>query len=191
MGLSFRNYPSSKNMKQIVIASKNPVKMNATLDGFQKMFPNEQFEIEGVSVLSGVNDQPKSDGETYEGAKNRANNAQKEKPDADFFVGIEGGIEEKGEEMEAFAWIVIKAKRNGFGKGRTGTFFLPPQIARLIKQGKELGEADDIVFGRVNSKQENGAVGLLTDNVIDRSAYYAEAVILALIPLKNKKLYNP
>ena len=177
-------------MKKIVIASKNPVKINATLSGFQKMFPNEQFEIEGVSVSSGVSDQPKSDSETFSGAWSRADNACKEKPNADFCVGIEGGVEEKNSDMEAFAWVVIKAKDSGFGKGRTGTFFLPPQITELIKQGKELGEADDIVFGRTNSKQENGAVGILTDNVVDRTKYYTEAVVLALIPFKNKKLYN-
>lgn len=177
-------------MKKIVIASKNPVKINATLSGFQKMFPNEQFEIEGVSVPSGVSEQPKNDSETFSGAWNRADNACKERQDADFCVGIEGGIEEKSSDTEAFAWVVIKAKDSRFGKGRTGTFFLPPQIAELIKQGKELGEADDVVFGRTNSKQENGAVGILTDNVVDRTKYYTEAVVLALIPFKNKKLYN-
>ncbi len=177
-------------MKKIIIASKNPVKINATLNGFQKMFPNEQFEIEGVPVPSGVSDQPKNETEIFSGALNRAGNACKEKPDADFCVGIEGGIEETNSGMEAFAWVVIKAKGDGFGKGRTSTFFLPPQIAELIGQGKELGEADDIVFGRTNSKQENGAVGILTDNVVDRTKYYTEAVVLALIPFKNKKLYN-
>lgn len=177
-------------MKKIVIASKNPIKINATLSGFQKMFPNEEFEIEEISAPSGVSDQPKNDSETFSGAWNRADNACKEKPNADFCVGIEGGIEEKNSDMEAFAWVVIRAKGGGFGKGRTGTFFLPPQIAELIKQGKELGEADDIVFGRANSKQENGAVGILTDNVVDRTKYYTEAVVLALIPFKNKKLYN-
>ncbi len=177
-------------MKKIVIASKNPVKINATLSGFQKMFPSEQFEIEGVFAPSGVSDQPKSDSETFSGAWNRAENACLEKPDADFCVGIEGGIEEKNSDMEVFAWVVVKAKMGGFGKGRTGTFFLPPQIAELIKQGKELGEADDIVFGRTNSKQENGTVGILTDNVVDRTKYYTETVVLALIPFKNKKLYN-
>ena len=75
------------------------------------------------------------------------------------------------------------------GKGRSGTFFLPPKIAELIRQGKELGEADDIVFGRTNSKQENGAVGILTDGVVDRTKYYTEAVVLALIPFKNERLY--
>ena len=75
------------------------------------------------------------------------------------------------------------------GKGRSGTFFLPPKIAELIRQGKELGEADDIVFERTNSKQENGAVGILTDGVVDRTKYYTEAVVLALIPFKNERLY--
>ena len=140
-------------MKKIIIASKNPVKINATLSGFQKMFPNETFEISGISVASGVSDQPKSDSETFQGAWNRVDNASKEISNADFWIGIEGGIEEKGLDMEAFAWVVIKAKNKKFGKGRTGTFFLPPKIAELIKQGKELGEADDIVFGQINSKQ--------------------------------------
>ncbi len=153
------------------------------------MFLNEKFEIKSISVASGVSHQPQSDTETFTGAWNRANNACHKEPDADFCVGIEGGIEEKNSDMEAFAWVVIKAKGGGFGKGRTGTFFLPPQITELIKQGKELSEADDIVFGRTNSKQDNGAVGILTDNVIDRTKYYTEAVVLALIPFKNKKLY--
>jgi inosine/xanthosine triphosphatase len=177
-------------MKKIVIASKNPVKIEAALNGFRKMFPDEEFAIEGISAQSGVSDQPMSDTETFSGARNRAENASRERPGADFFVGIEGGVEEKNGEMEAFAWIVVKSKGDGFGKGRTGTFFLPPRVAELIKEGKELGEADDIVFQRTNSKQENGAIGILTDNVIDRTKYYTEAVVIALIPFKNKELYN-
>ncbi len=90
--------------------------------------------------------------------------------------------------MAAFAWIVVRSQEM-IGKARTGTFFLPPAVAELIRQGKELGEADDIVFGRSNSKQENGAVGLLTDNVIDRTQLYEHAMILALIPFKNESLY--
>ena len=176
-------------MKKIIIASKNPVKVNAVVNAFQKMFPTENFDAEGVSAASGVNKQPQNDSETFQGALNRAENASKV-TDADFWIGIEGGIEEKNSEMNAFAWVVVKAKDGSFGKSRTGTFFLPPKVAEFIKQGKELGEADDIVFGRTNSKQENGAVGILTNNVLDRTKYYTEAVILALIPFKNKNLYS-
>jgi non-canonical (house-cleaning) NTP pyrophosphatase len=106
-------------------------------------------------------------------------------------VGIEGGVAEKKGEMEAFAWVVIRSREGLEGKGRTGTFFLPPAVQELVNAGKELGEADDIVFGRENSKQQNGAVGLLTGDVIDRTHYYTEAVVLALIPFKNKRLYFP
>ena len=123
-------------MKTIVVASKNPVKVNASLDGFRKMFPNEIFEVRSVSVSSGVGIQPRSDSEAFQGAWNRVNNASKEIPNADFWVGIEGGIEEKGLDMEAFAWVAVKDKNKKLGKGRTGTFFLPPKIAELIKQGK-------------------------------------------------------
>jgi len=135
-----------------------------------------------------VSDQPRNDAEILQGAHNRAENAS-QAARADFWVGIEGGVEERSEGMESFSWIVVKSNEGKLGKGRTGTFFLPPRIAELIRQGKELGEADDIVFGRTNSKQENGAVGILTGNAIDRTSFYAEAAILALIPLKNPTLY--
>lgn len=176
-------------MPKIIVASKNPVKLRATLNGFQKMFPGETFSIEGVSLPSGVSDQPMSDAETQQGAATRTRNARMAYPDADYCIGIEGGIEEKDGDMETFAWVVVAGKTGAVGKGRTGAFSLPPQVAELVRQGKELGAADDIVFGMTNSKQENGAVGILTHDAIDRTAFYVDAVVLALIPFKNQELY--
>ncbi len=75
------------------------------------------------------------------------------------------------------------------GCARTAAFALPDEIARLVRTGFELGEADDRVFGRVGSKREDGAVGLLTDGAIDRAALYAPAVTLALLPFFNPELY--
>lgn len=189
-----RGWRSLKNknfcMKKVIVASKNPVKINATRNAFKKMFPNDLFEVEGISVSSGVSDQPLDESETILGALNRADNACREDSTADFYVGLEGGIKKNDSDMEAFAWCAIKSKEGLLGKGRTGSYFLPPKIVELIQQGKELGEADDIVFGRINSKQENGAVGILTNNVIDRTTYYTGAAILALIPFTNKDLYR-
>ena len=109
-------------MNTVIIASKNPVKIQAVKNGFEKMFPNQEFEYFGTSVPSNVADQPFSDNETFIGAKNRADNASNKVKDADFYVGIEGGIEHIEDEMEAFAWIVIKSA-DKYGKSRTGTFF--------------------------------------------------------------------
>lgn len=177
-------------MKKIIVASNNPVKINAALLGFQKMFPEIEFQVEGIAVPSNVSDQPMTDTETFQGALNRVNHAIEKLPKANYWVGIEGGIEEKtNQEIEAFAWIVIKNKEGKMGKGKTGTFFLPSKITSLIKQGIELGTADDMVFGDTNSKQKKGIVGALTGNTIDRKEYYAHAVVLALICFKNKDIY--
>lgn len=173
---------------KIIVASKNPIKINATKLGFQKVFANLDIEFEGVSVPSDVSDQPMSNQETLQGATNRATYAKNDFPNAAYWVGIEGGIEKVGEEMMAFAWIVILSN-DAIGKARTGTFFLPQKVVELINQGKELGEADDIVFGHSNSKQKNGAVGILTNNLIDRTQFYVEAMVLALIPFLNKEIY--
>jgi inosine/xanthosine triphosphatase len=175
-------------MKKIIVASKNPVKINSTLKAFKKMIPNEEFVIESLSVPSNVSDQPMTDEETLTGAINRVSNLKLEATDFDYFVGVEGGVEEIEDNMYAFAWIVI-ANNEYISKSRTADFLLPSKITELVKSGVELGIADDIVFGRTNSKQENGTVGQLTKNVIDRESYYEHAAILALIPFVNRELY--
>ena len=176
-------------MKKVYIGSQNPVKIECTRIGFQEVFGNvDNYEFIGQSVDSGVSDQPMTSEETLQGAKNRAQNLKLAYPDGEYFVGIEGGIQERDEEMEAFAWILISGNELS-GKAQTSTFQLPPKIVELIRKGVELGHADDIVFRRNNSKQGNGAVGILTNNVIDRVEYYRHAVVLALIPFINKELF--
>jgi inosine/xanthosine triphosphatase len=172
---------------KIVVASTNPVKIEAVRRGFAAMFPGETINVSGVSVPSGVSDQPMSDAETYQGAFNRARSARDRMPDADFWAGVEGGCDEQHGDLLTFAWIVVLST-DGTGSSRTATFALPQEIAQLVRQGVELGVADDRVFGRSNSKQANGAVGILTADAIDRTRYYEHAVILALVPFKNPAL---
>lgn len=173
---------------RVVVASKNPIKIKCTERAFQQVFPQQDVHITAVSVPSGVADQPMTDKETLAGAINRAKNAQQEIRKADFWVGLEGGIADDGEQMEAFAWIYV-IDHTKSGKARTASFFLPPRIRELVLSGVELGHADDMVFDRKNSKHGNGAVGILTHELIDRAAYYEPAVILALIPFVNAELY--
>lgn len=175
-------------MKKIIIASKNPAKIKAVEMAFSKVFPGERFEYVGVNVPSGVPDQPIGEDETLVGAENRVENA-KQKFGADYWVGLEGGVVYNNTQLEAFAWMVIRSN-DMYGKGRTGSFFLPPKVAELVSEGMELGHADDVVFGQSNSKQKGGAVGLLTNNLLTRTTYYEQALILALIPFINKEHYS-
>ncbi len=175
-------------MIRIIVASTNPVKLEAVSCGFSAMFPSMEFEIIPIKTPSGVSDQPMTDESTLRGAFQRAKNAFIQQPDAHYWVGVEGGVEEMGGELAAFAWVVVFTP-DLVGKARSGTFMLPPAVAEMVHQGKELGEADDIVFGRKNSKRANGAIGILTGDVVDRAALYTHTVILALVPFVNQELY--
>ncbi|HEY1684593.1 MAG TPA: inosine/xanthosine triphosphatase [Tepidisphaeraceae bacterium] len=172
----------------IVVGSENPVKINAARLGFERMFPGRTFEAVGVGAASGVSDQPMGDEETLTGARNRAEAAREKKPEGDFWVGLEGGVSSRGNKMDAFAWIVVLSER-GECEARTATFELPRRIAELVRSGMELGHADDQVYQRSNSKQKAGAVGLLTAGAIDRTEYYAHAVVLALVAERNAQDY--
>lgn len=172
----------------VVVASQNPVKINSIKKGFGLVFKEKIFEYKSVAVSSDVSDQPMTVAETYLGALNRIKNAKNIIADARFYCGIEGGLEYFEGQYYAFAWVVI-SDGNKTGKARTASFLLPPAVIKLIRQGMELGTADDIVFGHQNSKQKQGSVGIMTNNIIDRTEYYAHAVILALIPFIKEELF--
>jgi len=174
-------------MIHIIVASKNPVKLDAVREGLSALI-TEPLKVTGVSVESNVSDQPMSDAETLSGALNRVNAALKQFPSGDYYVGLEGGVEETASGLMAFAWMVI-SDRQKTGKARTASFFLPPRVAELVHGGMELGHADDVVFAKTNSKQQNGAVGLLTNDAITRKSLYLPAVQMAFIPFLNPELY--
>lgn len=178
-----------KKELRLIVASHNPVKVEASVGGLKQMFPDVHVKQLGVSVPSEVADQPMSDDETLQGAYNRVKNAMQAYPEADLWIGLEGGVQLIHQELTAFAWVVVRS-RELTGKARSGTFFLPKAVAELVEQGIELGLADDMVFGSKNSKQAGGAIGLLTKNVLDRKMLYEQAVVLALVPFKNETLYE-
>ena len=175
-------------MPTICVASLNPVKLRASLAAFQRIFPEREFCVRGLDAPSGVSDQPMSHAETMQGATNRVDHARAAMPDADFWVGIEGGIEDSETDMRCFAWTRILDRDGREGRGQTAVFYLPREVAMQVRAGLELGHAVDAVFGLDNSKQAGGAIGVLTDDVIDREAYYVHAVIMALVAFKNPRL---
>ncbi len=189
------NFPKRQNFQAaaadkplIIVGSKNPVKIACTESAFTEVF-KQNFLVNGINASSLVSDQPKGDQETFKGAKNRALNSKSIFPEADYWVGIEGGISEDDLGMCAFAWIYVENKNGLSGKAKTGTFYIPEGVAKLVRGGMELGHADDQFFTKENSKQSGGSVGLLTQGVLDRERYYHQAIILALIPFLNEKLY--
>lgn len=173
---------------KIIVASTNPVKQEAVLQAFSKAF-HQSISVEGMKAPSGVSDQPMTDEETLLGARNRAQYCRAQQANADFWVGIEGGIRNTDYGMEAFGWMVI-LNRAQESYTRSASFLLPTIIEEQINEGAELGPAMDILFKEHNSKHKGGAVGLLSNTLVSREALYEQPLILALIPFLQPQLYN-
>jgi inosine/xanthosine triphosphatase len=188
------------------VGSKNPVKISCVAEAvkeFHEFWPDAA--IVGAHTDSGVSRQPMSDHETFSGALTRAREALGKIPEAQFGVGIEGGALDTEQGMWAYAWVVVLDREkdsakgplndhpNGhsarIGKGQTGRFLLPDAVARLVREGMELGDADDHFFGRENSKQKEGAIGILSDGRITRMTLYKPAVIFALLQFIHPEYY--
>jgi inosine/xanthosine triphosphatase len=171
------------------VGSENPVKINCVTHAVAEFW--NEFKVVGVNTDSQVSAQPKSETEMYTGALNRARQSLEKISDANFGVGIEGGIVDTKKVMWAFAIIVIIARNGHISDGQTGRFKLPEGVAKLIREeGLELGEADDRFFGRENSKQKEGAIGILSDGKISRVDLYKPAVIFALLPFIHPEFYE-
>ena len=168
---------------KIIVASTNPVKVNAAQEGLAQVWAGKILVMQEVSVESGVSDQPMSEAETRTGALNRVLAAEQHDPSADAWIGIEGGINPIGDEWEAMAWVAIK-RAGAIGMARTAGFLLPPDVMQALDEGLELGAAIDRLTGIENSKQKGGAVALLSEGLITRTSLYVPAVILAATNLR-------
>ena len=171
---------------KVVMASRNPVKIEATRSAFASQFPGVSLDVAPVDVDSGAGAQPDSDDATRRGARTRAERAREQVPEADFWVGLEGGVERLGERLVAFAWMAILGPGGGLGEARSTTLPLPPAVRALVDAGLELGAANDRVFSTLNSKQGGGAFGLLTDGLYTREGVYHETLVMALVPFVNE-----
>ena len=177
-------------MKKVIISSKNPVKVTAVTQAFAAMLPNENFAFIAEGFPSLVSDQPMTSEETLRGALNRAQAAREAHPDAAYVVGVEGGLEAIDEDLYPFAWNVIIRKDGKISKNKSASYILPSVVTKKIHAGMELGHALNEVFDRADVKHTSGGTGTLTHDKIDRMEYYTHALILALIPFVNSKLYN-
>ncbi|MBN1455106.1 MAG: inosine/xanthosine triphosphatase [Methanomicrobia archaeon] len=176
----------------VLVGSRNPVKVKATKEAFAQFF--DAVEVLALEVSSNVSAQPIED-ETFEGAEHRAERLKalntKQNLDAQFFVGIEGGIKKLRQRWFAFGVICILDAHGRSGYGTTPFFELPNSISsELMKEENvELGDVMDRVTGEKNTKQKQGAVGFFTRGVMSRKEYYVAGLTVALIPFLNADLY--
>ena len=172
---------------KIAVGSTNPVKVTAVSRMFLQVWPHA--EIIPMSVPSGVSEMPMNDEETRLGAKNRAI-AARDAVDADFGVGLEGGVHPEPFGLALQGWVVIVDRNGRIGIGGCSRLQLPEHIAQRVLNGEELGPVMDDVLNDHNVKHKGGAVGALTNNLVVRGEAFATAVAYALAPFVKSELYT-
>jgi len=184
------NSSSEKNRMKILVGSKNPVKIASVEEAFQNYF--KIIEVNGIEVESGVSHQPVGE-ETYTGAKNRAlalkHINEEGNLNANFFVGIEGGIIKLYEKWFAFGCMCVIDEEDNVGFGSSPQFELPPRVVEKLLSGIELGEVMDEIQNEENTKQKNGAIGYFTNGVMNRKELYIEGLKVTVVPFLHKKMY--
>jgi len=171
----------------VAVGSLNPAKVEAARLAFVALWPGALEGAHGCDVSSGVAAQPMSDAETIRGARNRAARAIG-LGEADYGVGIEGGLEETEGSWFNSGWAVVLDRAGREGVGSTLRMQVPPALMELVLGGQELGAACDLVFGRSDAERAEGFVGLMTGNAIHRTGALCDAVIAALTPFLHPAL---
>lgn len=168
---------------RVAVGSQNPVKIQAVRDAISEVWP--AANCLGCSVESGVPAQPRSEEEAIRGATNRAMSACK-KLDANLGVGLEGYTVDTSHGMFLSAWVAIvrqedlERKPIPFGLGSSGRLLVPNDLAEKIRHGDELGPLMDQATSQQNTKQKHGAVGVLTNGLINRQEGLRTGVLCAL-----------
>jgi inosine/xanthosine triphosphatase len=171
---------SFASITRVAVGSTNPVKVGAARTMVQRLAP--RAEVVGVAVPSGVPDQPWGDDETLRGAIARAR-AARLAHDADLGIGIEGGVVAEADGgVRSCAWAAVVGRDGREGIGGSLAMRLPDRVARLVRDGVELGHAMDALTGEHNVKQGVGAVGILTAGLVTRQQAYEVLVAYALVP---------
>ena len=174
-------------MIKIAVGTLNPVKIQAVRDAFVSW--QEDAVVEGVTVPSGVDEMPMSDGACIAGARNRAV-AARLALDADFGVGLEGGVNVEASGMMLLGWVVIVNRHGVEGIACSAKLPLPKAIAQRVAAGEVLGDVMDDLLNDTNTKQKGGAIGALTVGLVSRSRSFTMAVQYALAPFLASSFYQ-
>jgi inosine/xanthosine triphosphatase len=172
----------------VAAGTANPAKLKPVQTVFGQVF--EGAQVQGLSVPSGVREQPIGEEETELGAVNRAKAALAGVPGASWGVGLEGGVRFGSQGCFLFGAVAV-AGGTRLEVGRTAELRLPPSVAERIQAGEELGPIMDGLSGVQNIKQKGGTVGFLTNALLSRADVWQMGLTLTLAPFLHPQLYRP
>lgn len=157
------------------IASKNPSKINAVSSVLKNI--EWPVDLSAVDAESEVSPQPFSLQETRQGAVNRAKNAVGE---FDFAIGLEGGVYEMEGTLYLCNWGALATQDGRLFTAAGAQIPLPPEIAAGLYTGIELGPVMDDYANESGIRQHKGAIGILTDGLVNRGEMFSHVVKLLI-----------
>lgn len=158
-----------------IIGTTNKAKRHACELVIKEYYPHSI--ITGISVNSGVSDQPFGDEETLEGALNRAKKANEYGEDA-VGIGLEGGVRFVNDKLYICNWGAFYLPDGSRFTAGGAQIELPDDISKEIQEGKELGPVVEKYFSRDNIRHNEGAMGILTNGTISRTDLFSHILHL-------------
>jgi inosine/xanthosine triphosphatase len=173
---------------RVAVGTKNPAKLAAVRNSFAHYHAN--VIVKGVEVDSGVPEQPFAE-DTVKGAVNRAR-AALDATGADLGVGIEAGLfwNPLIKDYLDVQFCAILDKRGVLTIGHGPGFAYPPRVVKDVAAGKSIGEAMARLTGVFGIGNSIGAVGWLSSGALDRTRLTETAIVCALIPRLNRRVYE-
>lgn len=166
---------------KIIIGSKNPAKITAVKNSF-----SHEDEFVALDILSGVNEQPFSDEETIKGAINRAVAALNQ-GNGDIGIGLEGGVQETSYGLLICNWGALATNERAPIIAGGARLLLPEEVAVRLRAGEELGPVMDDYAKMQNVSKHEGAVGIFTNGMVNRSEMFTHVMHLLVGQYKRSR----
>lgn len=163
----------------IVIGSQNKTKITAV----RRVFSNAA--IYSKDVPSDVSKQPIGDEETRRGAMNRAEYAQNSKQRS-VGIGLEGGVTYVAGQLYLCNWGALQTSDGSIFTAAGARITLPEMFKEELDKGMELSDIMNAYTKQEDIRNHEGAIGIFTNNLIDRSALFVHVVTL----LKGQYMYS-
>ena len=175
-------------MMKVIIATKNPTKIEGARRAFTKFFEN--VDVVGVPANSDVSEEPVNE-ELLQGAKNRVANLRKivRDTDVDYFIAIESGITDRLGAWEIINMAVIEDKEGKQSVGSSAGFPVPDEYVDEIIE-TELGRVMERIFNEDELRSKAGGIALLTHDVMSRYDLTEQAFVMALTRFVNGGVWN-
>ena len=183
----------------VAVGTKNPAKIEAVKLGFTKLFPKTECTVFPVEVDSQVGVQPYGFESTIQGAINRAKNAYSSvfkthsKTITQLGIGIEAGmipVPLTSTGYLDYQFCAIFSSNGAISIGSGPGFEYPPKIVEKLMNDPDHHEIGTIIAeisGISNTKEKEGAIGLLTKNIFRRAEILQYSVVSALLPIKSSR----